>query len=69
MAKTTKSQNIRVLETLRNVGSITAARAQTRGIQNLRARICELRDGGEKIKTVPYTRKDGVVAAKYVLNG
>lgn len=62
-----KSQNVRVLETLRASGSITAAQARSRGIQNLRARISELRDEGVKIETVPYVRKDGVTAAKYVL--
>ena len=64
---TNKSQNTRILETLNSVGSITAAKAQTRGIQNLRARISELRDEGVNIETVPYVRKDGVTAAKYVL--
>lgn len=63
----TKSQNERILATLNSVGSITAARAQTRGIKNLRARICELRDDGVDIETVSYVRKDGVVAARYTL--
>ena len=36
-------------------------------LQNLRARISELRSGGMNIGTIPYTRKDGVNAVKYVM--
>jgi len=68
MAKLKLSQNQRVLSTLNKVGSITNVAARSRGIQNLRARICELRNTGVKIKTEPYVRKDGVVAAKYILS-
>ncbi len=64
---TKKSQNERVLATLETVGTITSAKAQARGIKNLRARICELRDEGVSIETVPYVRKDGVTAARYTL--
>lgn len=34
---------------------------------NLRARIYDLRQEGMKIGTIPYTRKDGVNAVKYVM--
>jgi hypothetical protein len=34
---------------------------------NLRARVSELRQAGMNIGTIPYTRKDGVNAVKYVL--
>ena len=64
---TKKSQNARVLATLETVGSITSAQGQARGIKNLRARICELRDEGFSIETVSYVRKDGVTAARYTL--
>lgn len=63
----TKSQNERILATLEAVGSITNAKALNRGIKNLRARICELRDEGIVIETGSYTRKDGVTAARYTL--
>ena len=63
----TKTQNQRILATLESVGSITNAKALSRGIKNLRARIFELREDGVSIETVPYLRKDGVVAARYVL--
>ena len=47
-----KSQNARVLKTLETAGSITTSQARARGIQNLRARISELRETGVKIETV-----------------
>lgn len=48
--------------------SITAPEARARfGVQNLRARICELRDTGLNIGTIPYTRKNGVSAVKYYI--
>lgn len=68
MSKTVKSQNERILATLRNVGSITNVKARSRGIKNLRARISELRDGGHSIESVSYTRRDGVRAARYELS-
>jgi hypothetical protein len=67
MATVKKSQNVRILETLKNTGKITAVDAQRRGIQNLRARICELRNDGENITSTNYTRRDGVTAVRYVL--
>jgi len=67
MAKTTKSQNARILTTLENTGSITNVEAVSRGIKNLSARISELRADGVKIGTVSYKRKsDGATVAKYV---
>lgn len=68
MTKITKSQNERILTTLDRVGFITNVKAKSRGIKNLRARIFELRQEGHDIETIPYVRKDKVVAAKYVLD-
>jgi hypothetical protein len=48
--------------------SLTAAQARSRfGVQNLRARVYDLRQEGMVIGTEPYTRKDGTVACKYSL--
>ena len=58
-----KSQNVRILETLERTGYITNNQAQRRGIQNLRARVCELRDEGVAIETTRAQNGD----LKYVL--
>ena len=48
--------------------TLTAPEALSRfKIKNLRARISELRQDGMNIGTVPYVRKTGVSAVKYVL--
>lgn len=48
--------------------TLTAREARARfSIQNLRARIFELREAGMNIGTIPYTTRDGVNAVKYVL--
>ena len=64
MTQTEKLQNY--LEAGR---SITAPEARARfGVQNLRARICEMRNTiGLNIGTIPYTRKNGISAVKYYI--
>lgn len=48
--------------------TLTAKEAAARfDIRNLRARIFDLRQAGMNIGTIPYTRKDGVSAVKYVM--
>lgn len=62
------TQRERVLNILRSGRTLTAAEALSRyGIVNLRARIDELRQEGVRINSVPYTRKTGSRAVKYVL--
>lgn len=62
------TQAEKVAKYLRAGRTLTAPEARSRfDIRNLRARICELRQAGMNIGTIPYTRKDGVNAVKYVL--
>jgi hypothetical protein len=68
MTETAFTQTEKVAKYLRAGRSITAREALARfDIKNLRSRICELRQGGMRIDSVPYTRKDGVSAVKYVM--
>jgi L-lactate utilization protein LutB len=65
---TTITQVEKVARYLRAGRTLTAREAQARfSIKNLRARVSELRAAGMQIGTIPYTRKDGVNAVKYVL--
>ena len=64
---TKQTQNIRILKTLRNGKTLTAAQAASRGIVRLRSRIHELRSAGVNIQSVPYTKTTGVKAVKYML--
>ena len=67
-ANQTFTQAEKVAKYLKAGRTITAREASSRfSIRNLRARICELRQAGMLIGTIPYTRKDGVNAVKYVL--
>jgi len=62
------TQAEKVAKYLKAGRTITAREASSRfSIRNLRARICELRQAGMMIGTIPYTRKDGVNAVKYVM--
>jgi hypothetical protein len=55
----TQTQNAKVLRYLTKGQSLTAKQARSRfGVQNLRARICELREEGHKIVTSPVTFRD-----------
>lgn len=62
------TQAEKVAKYLKAGRTLTAREALARfDIRNLRARISELRQAGMNIGTIPYTRKDGVNAVKYVL--
>jgi hypothetical protein len=62
------TQAEKVAKYLKAGRTLTAREAQSRfGVANLRARIFELRQAGMNIGTIPYTRKDGINAVKYVL--
>ena len=62
-----KSQNEKVLNHIRKHGSITPLQALSRyGCFRLAARISNLRDAGNRIKTVMVT-KNGKTFAKYTL--
>ena len=62
------TQRERVLNVLKSGRTLTAAEALSRyGIANLRARIDELRQEGVRINSVPYVKKTGARAVKYVL--
>ena len=66
--QTAFTQAEKVAEYLRAGRTLTAREALARfDIRNLRARICELRQEGMNIGTIPYVRKDGISAVKYVL--
>lgn len=69
MATTTAfTQAEKVAEYLKAGRTITAAQARAMwDVRNLRARVSELRASGMHIGTIPYTRRDGVNAVKYVL--
>ena len=60
---TRKSQNERILATLERTGFITEGQAVQRGIQNLRARVAELRAEGVSVETTRTKSGD----LKYVL--
>lgn len=61
---TRKSQNERILATLETGKGITEAQARSRGIQNLRARVAELRAEGVSVETTQTQKGD----LKYVLS-
>jgi hypothetical protein len=62
------TQAEKVAKYLKAGRTLTAREALARfDIRNLRARIFDLRESGMNIGTIPYTRKDGVSAVKYVL--
>jgi hypothetical protein len=62
------TQAEKVATYLRAGRTLTAREALARfDIKNLRARISELRQAGMNIGTIPYVRKDGVGAVKYVM--
>jgi len=62
------TQTEKVFNYLEAGRTLTAPEARARfGIQNLRARVHELRVDGVNITTVPYVRKDGQRAVKYQL--
>lgn len=62
------TQAEKVAKYLKAGRTLTAREARSRfDVRNLRARIFELRQAGMNIGTIPYTRKDGVSAVKYVL--
>lgn len=62
------TQTEKVAKYLKAGRTLTAREALARfDIRNLRARISELRAAGMAIGTIPYVRKDGVSAVKYVL--
>jgi len=62
------TQAEKVAKYLKAGRTLTAKEALSRfDIKNLRARVSELRQAGMAIGTIPYTRKDGVNAVKYVL--
>ena len=70
MSTTTQAftQAEKVAEYLRAGRTLTAREALARfDIKNLRARISELRQAGMNIGTIPYVRRDGVAAVKYVM--
>lgn len=55
----TQTQNAKVLRYLAKGQSLTAKQARSRfGVQNLRARIFELREDGHKIVSNPVTYRD-----------
>jgi hypothetical protein len=60
------TQTEKVFNYLEAGRTLTAPEARSRfGIQNLRARIYDLREDGVNITTVPYVRKNGQRAVKY----
>ena len=62
------TQTEKVFNYLEAGRTLTALEARARFcIQNLRARVHELRVDGVNITTVPYVRKDGQRAVKYQL--
>lgn len=62
------TQTEKVFNYLEAGRTLTAPEARARfGIQNLRARVHELREDGANITTVPYIRKNGQRAVKYQL--
>lgn len=62
------TQTEKVAKYLKAGRTLTAREARSRfSIKNLRARIFDLREAGMNIGTIPYTRKDGVNAVKYVM--
>jgi len=62
------TQTEKVAKYLKAGRTLTAKEALARfDIRNLRARISELRSAGMNIGTIPYVRKDGVNAVKYVM--
>lgn len=62
------TQTEKVFNYLEAGRTLTAPEARARfGIQNLRARVHELRVDGANITTVPYIRKNGQRAVKYQL--
>jgi hypothetical protein len=66
--QTAFTQAEKVAEYLKAGRTLTAREALARwDIRNLRARIFDLRQEGMRIGTIPYTRRDGVSAVKYVL--
>jgi hypothetical protein len=66
---TSTTQKDKVARYLRAGRTLTAREAAARfGVVNLRARIYDLRQDGMKIGTIPYTRKDGISAVKYVMD-
>lgn len=66
--QTAFTQAEKVAEYLKAGRTLTAREALARwDVRNLRARISELRASGMNINTIPYTRKDGVSAVKYVM--
>lgn len=54
-----RPQAVKVANILESKGSLSAAQAARRGIVNLAARICELRDQGFQIDTVKRPRNRG----------
>lgn len=64
----TTTQIERVRTYLQNGKTLTSAEARVKfGIKNLSARIYDLRQDGMAIGTVPYTRKNGAKAVKYMI--
>lgn len=62
------TQAEKVAQYLKAGRTLTAREALARwDIKNLRARVSELRASGMRIGTIPYTRRDGVQAVKYVM--
>lgn len=62
------TQTEKVFNYLEAGRTLTAPEARARfGIQNLRARVFDLREDGVNITTVPYIRKNGQRAVKYQL--
>lgn len=65
-----KPQNQKVVRMLLTKGELTANSARRSGIQNLSARVCEIRDalGESSVLTRPKLRGRGVVymAGKYL---
>lgn len=66
MKKNKMTQNERILSALSR-GSFSTAKAKSRNIQNLRARICELRDEGANIVTVMARTRNGELRSTYEL--
>lgn len=65
---TSFTQAEKVAQYLKAGRTLTAREALSRwDVKNLRARVSELRASGMKINSIPYTRKDGVVAVKYMM--
>jgi hypothetical protein len=68
MTTTATTQTEKVAQYLLAGRTLTAAQARSMwAVKNLRARMSELRASGMRIGTIPYTRRDGVQAVKYVL--